>query len=106
MKLFINTKLGKKRINAVAATRGILANMIGSNWFMIDQETYSVEDVYAEEDDNSTAAGAIIGGLIGLIAGPAGVVGGGVIGGLIGSDNDNKDSRKVSIFNNSRVLSR
>lgn len=104
MKLFINTQRGKKYLNGIASTRGALANKIGSNWFIIDGATYSVDEVYAEEDDNSTAAGAVIGGLIGLLAGPVGVIGGGVLGGLIGSESDNKDNQKVKFFNNSRVL--
>lgn len=104
MKLFVNTRRGKKYLNVTASTRGALANMIGSNWFIIDGVTYSVDEVYAEEDENSTASGVVIGGLIGLLAGPVGVIGGGILGGLIGNGNDNKDNQKVRLFNNSRVF--
>lgn len=101
MKLYINTPNGKTRINVVAPTRAALAQRIGSRYFQVGNRYYNVQDVYAEKDAEQTAAGAILGGLLGLIAGPAGVIGGGVLGGLIGNEADVKEKQKIDTFNRS-----
>lgn len=103
MRLYVNTFAGKKYLNVTASTRAMLANIIGSNWFIVEGITYDVNSVYAEGNDNNTAAGAILGGVIGLLGGPIGVLGGGILGGLIGNGSDSEDYQKVNLFNNSRV---
>ena len=44
--------------------------------------------VFGETPENNTAAGAVIGGLIGLLGGPVGVLLGAAIGGLAGASKD------------------
>lgn len=76
-------------------------DLIGASDFIVDNEEYNVNKVVAETDSSNTAAGAILGGVIGLIGGPIGVISGSTIGGIIGNSSDKEDVKKVSIFNNS-----
>lgn len=101
MKLYIVKNGTKKFLGVTASTRRALANQLGSEWFRLDNEIYSVYDVFAQSDTGNTLAGATIGALVGLIGGPIGVIGGGVIGGLIGDDSDTNERIKVQTFNQS-----
>lgn len=66
--------------------------------------TYYVNSVFAERSvQNNSLSVAAIGGLVGLIGGPVGVLAGGAIGGLLGKNIDDSDYRAVIRFNNSRV---
>lgn len=102
MRLYVvNNRNQKVYIDVIAPTRAILANRIGNEFFNINGEVYSVWDVYAEVNSNSTAAGTVIGGLIGLIGGPIGLLTGGTIGALVGNTQDSTDKEKVNQFNRS-----
>jgi len=103
MKLYIQLIHPKQKLylKIVASTRGELANIIGSQYFNTNEGTYHVNDVFAEKESSNATAGIIIGGLIGLLAGPWGAVTGSTAGGLIGSSADQDEEKKVSIFNNS-----
>jgi len=103
MRLYVKDKFGKKiPLDISARTRRELANKIGKSFF-IGNNRYYVNNVYAEPDNNDTAAGTIIGGLIGLLGGGIGVLIGGVAGGLIGGIRDNDERDNVSRFNRSRI---
>lgn len=78
-----------------------MANNLGSYHFIIHGLSFSVNDVFAESDEGGLTAGAIIGGVIGLIAGPGGAIVGGTLGGLLGNSNDKDERNKVQRFNNS-----
>ena len=105
MKLFIKNKQGVAiQLATIAPTRFELANLIGSQWFIVNNETYHVNQVYAVTTSNKTAAGAIVGGLIGLLLGPEGLIIGGALGGVLGNSDDQTDIRRVKLFNQSNVL--
>lgn len=105
MKLYVKKSNGVVTpLNAVASTRNELATIIGSPWFTISNETFHVNQVYAVANAKNIGPGAIIGGLIGLLLGPEGLIIGGLLGGAIGNEDDQKDSKKVQQFNQSKVL--
>jgi len=110
MRLFIREcKHCRNRIylNVTASTRKHLAERIGGSEFEIQcshcaQYTYyTINDVFAEQSVSATPAGAIIGGLVGLIGGPLGMLIGGVFGTLWGANADEKERRIVNRFNRS-----
>ena len=105
MRLFVKAKGTQEKIylNVQAATRFELVNLIGSPWFTANGQPYHVNDVDAEVDVNNTASGAIVGGLIGLMAGPLGIIAGGLIGGMLGNAGDKGENQKVINFKNGRV---
>lgn len=103
MKLYvINNARKKVYLNLTASSRRHLAHLIGDYTFYLGNELYSVEDVRAENDSNSTASGAVVGGAVGAFAGPAGLIIGGLLGGLIGNSSDEKENLKVNRFNNNQ----
>lgn len=102
MKLFVvNSRNQKIYLNQVAPTRTALANNIGNEFFNIRGEVYSAWDVYAEPSTASTASGTVIGGLIGLVGGPLGLLAGGAIGAIVGNNQDTTDQERVNRFNRS-----
>jgi len=104
MKLYISNNISNQKIylNMLASTREELAYLIGSPWFFMNGEQYHVHNVVAESESNNTVAGAIVGGLIGLVTGSAGILIGAAIGGALGSGGDKSEAEKVKYFNNSR----
>ncbi|MEL4304416.1 glycine zipper family protein [Methanococcoides sp. LMO-2] len=58
-------------------------------------------NVYAEKSSSDATTGAIIGGLIGLLAGPEGALIGAGLGSLIGADSNKNDDNAVRRFNRS-----
>lgn len=69
-------------------------------------EFFSNRDVYAEPDapeatSGAITSGAIIGGLIGLLAGPEGAIIGAGIGGMIGAGARERNQNAVRRFNQS-----
>lgn len=110
MRLFIpRCRFCGRRIylNVTASTRETLAERIGSSDFEIrclhcgKDTSYTVNDVFAEQSVSAAPAGAIIGGLVGLIGGPLGMVIGGVLGTAWGANADEKEKRTVKRFNHS-----
>jgi len=102
MKLYVvNPNNQKVYLNLTAATRRGLANQIGGYNFYLGDNLYSVNDVWAENDRNSTATGAVVGGVVGALGGPVGILIGGLLGGLIGNGSDTDESSKIRRFNNS-----
>ena len=105
MKLYVKNSLGTAiPLDVTASTRSELASIIGSPWFVLSNENYHVNQVYAVANTNNIAPGAIIGGLIGLLLGPEGLIIGGLIGGALGNTDDQKDLKKVQQFNQSKML--
>jgi len=107
MKFYIVKQPKGERVylNFQADTRKQLAGLIGGRYFLIEKDGiwYDVNDVVAEPDGKNTATGAIIGGLLGLVAGGAGAIVSASFGGIIGNVSDEQDKRKVEIFNSSRA---
>lgn len=92
-------------LNIVVDTRIELETRIGSRYFTMScshcgiSETYSVNDVFAEVGQSSLPAGAILGGLIGLIGGPMGALVGGTVGSIVGASADEEEKKRVRRFN-------
>jgi len=107
MRLFVQCKSCNSRIylNITAPTREGLADKIGGHEFEIrcpyckKYTPYTVNDVFAEKTLPATPAGAIIGGLVGLVGGPLGMFIGGTLGTLWGANADEKERKIVNGFN-------
>ena len=100
MKLFVyNSKRDKVYLNVEAESRTELMSQIGGESFTVGGEVYSVDNVIAENNSNSTTTGAFVGGLVGVLGGPFGIVIGSVVGGLIGNGSDDHETKKVNEFN-------
>lgn len=106
---------GKFYINSNAKTRNELYNSYRGHPSFIcpycqNNAFYSVNNIYAESAElkahvpKSSAIGAAIGGFVGIIAGPAGILLGASIGaGIGGTTSYVSDQNEVSQFNNSRL---
>lgn len=109
MRLFIKKckNCGQKiYLNVFAHTREELRRKIGDPFEVKCNhcghiDTYWADGVYAEEGPPSLPAGAIIGGLIGLLGGPLGLIIGGGLGALLGANADENEGRMVRGFNRS-----
>jgi hypothetical protein len=102
MKLYVTNSLNQKvYLNLSAPTRQALANQIGGYNFYLGDNLYSVYDVRAENDSNSTATGTVVGGVVGALGGPVGILIGGFLGGLIGNNSDDDENTRILRFNNS-----
>lgn len=104
MKLYVNDKQTGERVylNLTAPSRNELINKIGSHWFTINGQNFSVQEVYAENTDgDNTTSGTVVGGLVGILGGPLGIFLGGLLGGAIGNSSDNSEKERVKLFNNS-----
>lgn len=93
-------------LNVFARTRKKLRLEIGESFEVKCNHcdyigTYWVDDVWAEEGPPSLPAGAVIGGLIGLLGGPLGLIFGGGVGALLGANADENENRMVRRFNKS-----
>lgn len=105
MRLYVKDKNNKKiYLRKKARSRYELAHKIGSARFTLRGNKYSVNDVKAEADTHDLATGAIIGGVIGLLGGPIGVLTGGTIGGLIGRSSDSDEINQVRTFNKNKLM--
>ena len=111
MKLFVSrchNCSNKIQLDLISSSRSELRQKLGSEMFHVvcqsctTKQTFSVSDVVAEVDSNSTLSGALIGGLIGLIGGPLGLLIGGGIGLGIGNSVEEDEKKKVDFFNQSR----
>lgn len=106
MRLFVRSKNRPDKkiyLKINVNSRQELEGKIGSRYFLIDGIEYSVNDVYAEGVNDSAITGALIGGVIGLLGGPAGVAIGATAGGILGNQNDTKDNFKVKNFNHRKI---
>ena len=93
-------------LTIVRSNRSILANSLGYNFqvkcpYCGNFSYHNVNEVRAERGVLTTPAGAVVGGLIGLIGGPLGVLIGGGIGAMIGGKKDAEETRRVDRFNRS-----
>ena len=93
-------------LNITALDRSQLANRIGYSFEIQcphcrNYSYHTVDEVLAEPGPSATPAGAILGGLIGLIGGPLGMLIGGGLGTLWGANADEEERRKVNRFNRS-----
>lgn len=107
MKLFVKNKSTGQKIylSEIAPNRAALALAIGSPEFTLFDGNYHVNEVTAEATFNSTAAGGVLGGLIGSAIEPGfGTLIGGAIGGLFGNRIYSEDLRQVNLFNKSYYI--
>lgn len=107
MRLFIREcNSCRKRIylTVIAHSREQLAGRIGYEFKVRcphcgNYSNYDVNDVFAEPGPPAAPAGAILGGLIGLIGGPFGMLAGGGLGTLWGARADDEERKRVNRFN-------
>lgn len=104
MKLYVINPRNKQKtyLNISATSRRQLIKQIGGQKFYLGDTLYSVNDVKAENDSNSTSTGVVVGGVVGALAGPVGILIGGALGGLIGNNSDEEETVKIKKFNTSR----
>uniref|UniRef100_UPI004049D815 hypothetical protein n=1 Tax=Flavobacterium sp. TaxID=239 RepID=UPI004049D815 len=103
MKLYVKNGSEKIYLRHSALNRKQLVNRIGGYYFTIDGIHYNVNQVFAEKESSNTVAGGIIGGSIGLFAGPIGFLAGVFVGGLIGNSSETKEEEEVNQFNRSTL---
>lgn len=102
MKLYVKNKYNQKvYLNLTALSRNDLYTLIGGNKFYLGNELFNINEVYAENDSNSTSTGVIVGGVVGALGGPIGILIGGILGGFIGNETDEDENTKIINFNNS-----
>ena len=103
MRLFVRSGSHKLYLTIVAPTRSELAQRLGSEWFTMGEHshTFHVSNVEAEASASNVPAGAVVGGLIGLLAGPLGLLTGSIVGGAIGNNSDRNEIAQIQRFNNS-----
>jgi hypothetical protein len=76
-------------------------------WFQLqcpqDQSfyLYSSRSVVAQPESGHTAGGAFLGGIVGLLGGPIGLILGGAAGAMLGAANENTEVAKANRFNQS-----
>ncbi|RXJ98476.1 hypothetical protein CRV02_13365 [Arcobacter sp. CECT 8989] len=105
MKLYVVNPITNKKeyLNTVANTKKDLIKIYDSKEIKIHDHLFSIEDVKAEINSETTAPSMVIGGAIGLFGGVVGVIAGGLIGGLLGNNSDAKDKQAVQRFNESTI---
>ena len=102
MRLFIKNSSGdKKYLNVSVSSRKELSNKIGSDYIEIENNTYHVSQVMAEQTTESTPVSTVIGGALGLVGGMPGVLIGGAIGAILGNDSDKREKSSIEAFNRS-----
>lgn len=105
MRLFVKSPNGQKiYLKIKARTRSELRQRIGKDVFSIRGVKYKISDVFAESGSNSTITGAVLGGVIGLLGGPIGVLSGATAGGLLGYNDEERENELVDRFNKSKNL--
>lgn len=103
MKLYVIDKEDKAKvyINKVAGSREELRKLIGKDEFSVKGKVYHVTEVHAAKETNNSISGAIIGGALGLFAGPIGIALGGFTGAVLGQIENKRKSKHVHRFNQS-----
>lgn len=110
MRLYVKNSQGEKfYLGYKASSRIELSQLMGGSHFNIGtNETFSVNQVYAESDIDTnvtTVIGGFLGGVVGIIGGPAGVVIGASLGGILGNRQNSAETLTVNNFNNSVISS-
>ncbi len=87
MRLYVINPDSKRKIylKVNAISRSELKRRINKEYFTIRGKKYSINNVLAENDADSTTSGVVIGGIIGLLGGPIGVAIGATAGGILGN---------------------
>lgn len=73
----------------------------GYDSFKYKGSTYAVREVRAEAEWTNPAGGALVGGIIGALAGPAGAIIGALVGGAAFGSPTEAEQAKVKRFNES-----
>ena len=106
MKLFVRNNRGEKiYLNMTAHSKSELMLLLrGSHFNFGSDELFTVNQVIAESENESnmnTAIGAVLGGIVGILGGPGGMVIGASLGGILGNTKDLAEKRSIETFNNS-----
>jgi len=102
MKLYVIDPNNKKNhLSINAQSRPELISAIGSEYILVEGNTYHASQVVAEKSQESAPISAVIGGAIGLVGGMPGVLIGGALGAMFGSEADKKEEQEIVAFNRS-----
>ncbi|GJA16679.1 hypothetical protein ACK3YJ_19150 [Aeromonas caviae] len=102
MKLYVVDSTGAKRhLDIKASSRKELANILGGEYFEIEESVFHVSQVLAEKTGDSTPISTVIGGALGLVGGMPGVLIGGALGALFGNESDKQQRTAIEAFNRS-----
>lgn len=104
MQLYVNDKTTNEKIyiKNLAPTRKALSNAIASNYIIVNNQKFSINDIKAEASVNSNVT-TVIGGTVGLLGGFWGAVAGATLGNLYGKNELEEDNKKVHSFNESEI---
>ena len=93
-------------LNVVEETRNDLVDYLGSQHFTIDcsycniDDTYSVNEIFAEKGSSTVPGGAMLGGIVGaFIGGPIGILLGGGVGAYLGELGNTQEEDRINRFN-------
>ena len=104
MKLYVTQSNGiKQYLDINASSRQMLSDKMGNTNFIINNEDFHINDVFAEKGDDNTPLSMVVGGALGLAGGVIGVIAGGIIGGLLGNNSNESEELKVKSFNESYI---
>ena len=107
MKLYVKQSDGsKKYLNIVASSRESLLEKLGTSQFQIDNEVFDVSQVCAEKTaifQDTPVVSTVAGAILGLTAGPIGIIGGSLAGAILGFNSDSYEANQVKTFNDSCV---
>lgn len=104
MKLYIPSRIGNQKIwiTSKAEYRNDLREQFNGNRFFCNGYEYYVSEVWAEPELIVFAGPTAVGGLIGALAGPIGIVVGLILGGGVGSKVTIDERVRAERFNCSR----
>lgn len=105
MKLYVINPETKRKIylKTDAQSKTQFKKELRQNQFKLRGIQYTIDQVHSEPKmSGSTITNVAIGGAIGLIGGPFGMLAGAAAGGFIGKMIDDNDRRKSRIFNTRR----
>ncbi|MEM6698497.1 MAG: DUF456 domain-containing protein [Bacteroidota bacterium] len=108
MRLYVKDRNNANRkiyLSKKAKTRNELALKLGSSFFKIEGQFYSVNEVEAESYINNGIVGSVSGLLAGLaVGGPLGAVIGFVGGTALGTQREGIEQEDIDSFNQSSLL--
>ena len=102
MKLYIPSRINNQKIciDSIAQIRNDLRIQFGGDRFMCDGYEYDVSEVWAEPEFIKLAGPVAALSILGVLAGPLGIIIGLGVGGALGSKQAVKDRDMANVFNN------
>lgn len=106
LRLFVYCKNPSCRSKFYISSHAKIREQLLSNFYLTCPICHQIlvyypKDVFAESSEISTAGGALLGGLVGLLLGGIGAIFGTLVGGILGGTREKRDAEAVAEFNNS-----